>query len=246
MHNDLNEQFQRAQAAEMDDGPRKWIVALIAGAFLVFGLIIVAGTIFFVKTLDKFFEENPDSGSSYSSEYDADSNFSDRVSDRDYGSSNFVTSNFEYGTVNGNSYYSEFSGISFKAPADWVVTGYSDSSYSNLLSPRDLSASDDDMSTSVVITYQAMKSHLYTKAEDALEKHIDTATTVENNSLVNSDVTASFGGNQFVGIIYKKTMSDTYSYFTEVLVSEVNGYILEIYIQADTEADLKSTLAMFK
>lgn len=244
MRNDLNEQFQRAQAAEMDDGPRKWIIALIAGAFLVFGLIVVAGTIFFVKTLDKFFEENPGPGSSYSSEYDADSSFSDRVSDRNYGSSNSVVSNFEYGTVNGNSYYSEFSGVSFKAPSSWVVTGYADSSYSNLLSPRDLSASDDDLSTSVVITYQAMKSHLYKSAEDALEKHMDTATR-ENNSLVNSDVTASFGGNQFIGIIYKKTLSDTYSYFTEVLVSEVNGYILEIYIQADTEADLKSTLAMF-
>lgn len=250
---DLNEQFQRAQAVSTNDGMPKWLIALIVGMILSLGLIIVMGTVFIVKMLDKVVAAPSDSDSSYTQEYSEDSQVdifgtgnadsTSQTTNRFQSSSKDVTANFKFGTVSGTSYYSSFSGVSFEAPSDWSVSSYSESSYVNLLSPKDMSASSKDMSETVIISYEAMKSHFYEDIREALSTQIRMATT-GTNTMINENVSASYGGNQFTGILYKKS-SEFYTGYIQVMVAEVNGYVLEIYVESDTQEELNTVLGMF-
>lgn len=249
---DLNEQFQRAQAVSTNDGMPKWLIALIVGMILSLGLIIVMGTVFVVKMLDKVVAAPSDSDSSYSQEYSEDSQVdifgtgnadsTAQTTNRFQSSSKDVTANFKFGTVSGTSYYSSFSSVSFEAPSDWSVSSYSESSYVNLLSPKDMSASSKDMSETVIISYEAMKSHFYEDIREALSTQIRMATT-GTNTMINENVSASYGGNQFTGILYKKS-SEFYTGYIQVMVAEVNGYVLEIYVESDTQEELNTVLEM--
>lgn len=251
---DLNEQFQRAQAVQTNEGMPKWLIALIVGMILSLGLIIVMGTVFIVKMLDKVVAAPSDSDSSYSQEYsedsgvdifgtgNADSDSTGGTTNRFQSSSKDVTANFKFGTVSGTSYYSSFSGVSFKAPSDWSVSSYAESKYVNLLSPKDMSASSKDMSETVIISYEAMKSHFYEDIREALSTQIRMATT-GTNTMINDNVSASYGGNQFTGILYKKS-SEFYTGYIQVMVAEVNGYVLEIYVESDTQEELNTVLEM--
>lgn len=251
---DLNEQFRRAQAVTSDTGLPKWIIALIVGLILTFGLVIIMGTVFVVKMLDKVVAEPSDTDSSYSREYSEDSGVdifgtgnadSDSTAEttRRYQSSKDITANFKFGTVSGTTYYSSFSGVTFEAPSDWSVSSYSESSYVNLLSPKDMSASSKDMTETVIISYEAMKSHSYEDIRDALATQIRMASN-GTNTMINENVSLSFGGNQFTGILYKKS-SDFYTGYIQVMVTEVNGYVLEIYVESDTQEELNTVLEMF-
>lgn len=250
---DLNEQFQRAQAVQTNDGMPKWLIALIVGMILSLGLIIVMGTVFIVKMLDKVVAAPSDSDSGYTQEYSEDSQVdifgtgnadsTSQTTNRFQSSSKDVTANFKFGTVSGTSYYSSFSGVSFEAPSDWSVSSYSESSYVNLLSPKDMSASSKDMSETVIISYEAMKSHFYEDIREALSTQIRMATT-GTNTMINENVSASYGGNQFTGILYKKS-SEFYTGYIQVMVAEVNGYVLEIYVESDTQEELNTVLGMF-
>ena len=154
-----------------------------------------------------------------------------------------VTANFKFGTVSGTTYFSEFSGVSFKAPAGWSVSSYSGSQYVNLLSPKDMSASSGDMTETVIISYKAKNSHLYDDVRDALSTQIRMANN-GSNSMLDDSVTADFGGNKFTGILYKKS-SDFYTGYIQVIVAEVNGYVMEIYTESDTQEELETVLEMF-
>ncbi len=255
--NDLNEQFQRAQAVTSNDGLPKWVIAVVVGLVLSLGLVIVMGTVFVVKMLDKVVATPSDSDSSYSEEVVTEdlpidffgtsgeqSNDSTKTTTNKFQSNDKdITANFKFGTVSGTSYYSEFSGVSFKAPAGWSLSSYSGSSYVNLLSPKDMSASSADMSETVIISYKAMKSHYYKDIRDALSTQIRMANN-GSNAMLNDNVSANLGGNQFTGILYKKS-SDFYTGYIQVMVAEVNGYVLEIYTESDTQDELNSILAMF-
>lgn len=248
---DLNEQFQRAQAVTSDNGLPKWIIALIVGLILSLGIVIIMGTVFVVKMLDKVVDSS-DSDSSYSQDYTedsevnifgtSDSDSSDKTTSK-YQSSKDITSNFKFGTVSDTSYFSSFSGVSFKAPSDWSVSSYSENSYVNLLSPKDMSASSKNMTETVIISYEAMKSHFYEDIRDALSTQIRMASS-GSNTMINENVSASYGGNSFTGILYKKS-SDFYTGYIQVMVAEVNGYVLQIYVESDTQEELNEVLEMF-
>ena len=49
---------------------------------------------------------------------------------------------------------------------------------------------------------------------------------------------------RFTGILYKKS-SDFYTGYIQVMVAEVNGYVLEIYVESDTQEELNTVLEMF-
>ena len=91
-----------------------------------------------------------------------------------------------------------------------------------------------------------MSAKSYSSASDALKSSIIIANTGDNAQMLDENVSAKFGGNKFTGIRYKKTMDASYAYYVEVLCAEVNGYALKITVQANTEEELNSVIAMFK
>lgn len=253
MRGDLNDQLQRAQAGVAEDKAPKYIVIAAAVLLISFLVAVIAGTVFFIKALDKFSEPTTSDttvgatgqvgifGSSVTTTKAA-SGFAGFG--KTQAGNQQLTSSFKYGKIDGTSYYSEFSGIGFKAPSGWTLTSFSGST-SNLLYPKDFSASSEDLLCSVVLSYEAMSAKSYSSAADALKSSITIANTGDNAQMLDEGVSEKFGGNKFTGIKYKKTMDETYAYYVEVLCAEVNGYALKITVQTNTEEELNSVIAMF-
>ncbi len=253
MRGDLNDQLQRAQAGAGEDKAPKYIVIAAAVLLVSFLVAVIAGTVFFIKVLDKFSEPSDYDSSVESTSrvniFGSSSSTTAKSSFSGFGKTQAgnqqLTSSFRYGKVDGTSYYSEFSGISFNAPSGWTLTSFSGST-SNLLYPKDFSASSEDLSSSVVLSYEAMSAKSYSSASDALKSSITIANTGDNAQMMDENVSKTFGGNKFTGIKYKKTMDENYAYYVEVLCAEVNGYALKITIQTNTEDELNSVISMFK
>lgn len=243
MRGDLNDQFQRAQSATSDDNTsEKVIIGVSIFVAVCFIAMIVGITIFVVKTLDKFIETEP--STNISRELVTQINdlnnqiFNGGSTSGDTGSVTAASDGFEYGTIEGTTYYSRFSGITFAAPNDWILTSYASNNPSR--SPKDMSASGNGMNCSVTIQYENMKTNNYRSAEAALDstqKMIDSYgyTVLEKNASV------KWGGNKFTGIIFK----DTFSNYKEVLVAEVNGYILKISLSASSDTNLSICRSYF-
>ncbi|MDO4833145.1 MAG: hypothetical protein Q4A45_07085 [Clostridia bacterium] len=252
MRGDLNDQLQRAQAGVTEDKAPKYIVIAAAVLLVSFLVAVIAGTVFFIKALDKFSEPSPDTtagqtaqGGIFGSSVTTTRKSAFGGFGKTQAGNQQLTSNFQYGKVDGTSYYSEFSGISFNAPSGWTLTSFNGST-TNLLYPKDFSASSENLSASVVLSYEAMSAKSYSSASDALKSSIIIANTGDNAQMLDENVSAKFGGNKFTGIRYKKTMDASYAYYVEVLCAEVNGYALKITVQANTEEELNSVIAMFK
>ncbi len=252
MRGDLNDQLQRAQAGVAEDKAPKYIVIAAAVLLVSFLVAVIAGTVFFIKALDKFSEPSPDTttgqtaqGGIFGSSVTTTKKSAFGGFGKTQAGNQQLTSNFQYGKVDGTSYYSEFSGISFNAPSGWTLTSFNGST-TNLLYPKDFSASSENLSASVVLSYEAMSAKSYSSASDALKSSIIIANTGDNAQMLDENVSAKFGGNKFTGIRYKKTMDASYAYYVEVLCAEVNGYALKITVQANTEEELNSVIAMFK
>ena len=247
MRGDLNDQLQRAQARVGEDKAPKYIVIAAAVLLVSFLVAVIAGTVFFIKALDKFTEPSSSDSSitttGQANIFGTTSSTTKKSAFAGFGKTQAgnqqLTSSFQYGKVDGTSYYSEFSGISFNAPSGWTLT-------SNLLYPKDFSASSEDLSSSVVLSYEAMSAKSYSSASDALKSSIAIANTGDNAQMMDENISEKFGGNKFTGIKYKKTMDETYAYYVEVLCAEVNGYALKITIQTNTEDELNSVISMFK
>ena len=245
MRGDLNEQFQRAQsAAGGDNTSEKVIVGVAVFVAVCFIAIVIGITVFVVKTIDKFIEAEPQTN--------INPELVTRINDlnqRAFGgdttdtSNKYADPNFKYGTVNGTSYYSEYSGVSFNAPSDWILTSYAASTPST--STRDMSATGNRMSSSVIIQYESMKANGYTSLDDALKTSRTTANS-QNNTLVDDKVSAKWGGNKFTGLIYKNTLVASNPTYCEILVAEVNGYILRITLTASSEDNLAILRTYFK
>lgn len=256
MRLDLNDQLQKGQDLIGDDGRKKKKIAI--GLAIAFGvsliLLIIFATAFFVKTMDRFLDPNATPSRDHTGSYSYSGNEDELAqiawgtkgegTSSPYFSQDNSNSNFVYGTVSGTSYYSTFSGVKFNAPADWNLSGYVEGNFSNILAPTDLKASNGDMSASVSINYKSMTNHLYSSAAEALKNYVSQAET-GNSQMINDSASASFGGNKFNGVIYKKTLDANYTYYIEVLVAEVNGYVLEIYVEAGSADQLASVMAMF-
>lgn len=248
MRGDLNEQFQRAQnAAGADNTSEKVIIGVAIFVAVCFIAMVIGITVFIVKTIDKFIEAEP--ATNINPEIvtrinEANKNiFGGDTTDSGSSGSYSGDPNFKFGEVNGTKYYSEYSGVSFTAPGDWILTSYAGTSSSS--SPRDMSATGNNMSSSVVIQYENMKANGYTSADDALNS-TRTVASSQNNSLVDDKASAKWGGNKFRGIIYKNTVVAAYPTYCEVLCAEVNGYVLRITLSAGSENDLAILRTYFK
>ncbi len=244
MRGDLNDQFQRAQSAGSDDNTSEKIIIIVSIIVaLCFISIIIGGTVFFVKTLDKFIDAEP--ATNINPELVTQIN---DINSKIYGGTSSTTSGtgavttgsdgFEFGSVDGTTYYSKFSGISFVAPSDWIMTSYATNNPSR--SPKDMSASGNGMGCSVTLQYESMKYNNYGDASDALES---TKKMIENYgyTIIDNNATSKWGGNKFKGIIFK----DTFGSYKEVLVSEVNGYVLKITISGSDETNLSICRSYF-
>lgn len=237
MRGDLNEQFQRAQSAGDDDNTQKIIIIVAAVVFLCFLAGLVGFVAFGVKTVDKIIE----TPAATNLDPTAIDKLSDQVSTiYDYGTtgttaskSSTTTSDFVYGTVEGTTYYSTFSGVSVKAPDDWVMTSYESSIPGR--SPKDMSASGDGIS--IVIQYENMEYFDYETADDALET-TRTVASSNGNQLIEDDQVAKWGGNKFKGLIYKKTMGTYLVTYYEVFACEINGYAMKVTISGQSTDDI--------
>lgn len=256
MRGDLNEQLQRAQASAGDTDKSQQLI-LGVGIFLIISFIvcIIAGTAFFIKMVDKFVDTDTTTASqtqgnlpgafSSGGETTNSNSFTGKLKNRSEAME--VTKNFQFGTVDGTTYHSNFSGITFTAPSDWVLSPVEDTKKTTtaLLHPKDFSASSENLSQSVIISYEVMSYYGYNSIEDAMASTITLATGGMNNSMVDDNVSLSLGGRDFKGIIYKKTMGSGFEYYNEVIFAEVQGYALKIQIQANTQGELSSILSMF-
>ncbi|MDO5449066.1 MAG: hypothetical protein Q4F70_05605 [Clostridia bacterium] len=239
MRGDLNDQFQRAQTASGEDNSQKIIVGAAIFLAFVFLAMVIAGLVFFVKTVDKFVEAEPETH--INRELVTQVNELNQQLYPDV-NTNSGSSNFQYGTVEGTNYYSEFSGIKFTPTSDWVLTSYAESLASS--SPKDLTASSGNLSSSVIIQYESMKNYGYSSIDDAIAS-AKTIAEQQNNRIIDSKAQTKWGGNKFEGIIYEKNFSGYLTYY-EVLCTQINGYCLKITISAGSEQDLSIVRAYFK
>ena len=245
MYNDLKDRLNEIQyeGAPKPVKTPKWVMGLAIALVVLIIVMIIAGTVVVVKVLNTVTDSVTSAADTGGYTQEDSTNRFDR-NDR-YQNSNKETVPFKYGTVNGTSYYSEFSGVSFDAPDDWNMQGYENNKYANTVSSRDMSASSRDLMTTVSVTYSSMAAHSYKKVEDALESQKQVATSVENNSMVDDNVREKVGGRSFVGIRYKKEIPNK-TYYIQSMVTEVKGYAMEIYIEADTEKEIEKVIKMFK
>lgn len=149
-----------------------------------------------------------------------------------------VPAGFKPGKVDGNFYSSPLSGISFKAPSGWQMKGYSASDTKNG-TITDMVASDGKSAVSVM--YAPMKSTGCSTAkelEKALEKNF------ESKSIVDKGITKNIGGSTYYGFIFTDGTGDQKLY-TEMLISEANGYAVQIAIASSDKAQLDVALGCF-
>lgn len=228
MRGDLNDQFQRAQGVSADDNTSQKIIIAVAITLAVcFILIVIVGVIFITKTMDKFVDA--EGTESYNTEV---------VTDDTGAIVATPTTEFQYGVIDGTTYYSSFSGIRFAAPSDWMFTSYETARPSK--SPKDMSASGNNMSCSVVLQYESIQSNRYNSVTDALDstqKMIDSY----GYKVLDSNASAKWGGNMFTGMIFV----DTFNNYKEVLVAEVNGYVLKISLTASSDTNLSIIRSYF-
>ena len=243
MRGDLNDRFQRAQsAANGDNTSEKVIIGVAVFVAVCFLLIIVGMTIFAVKTIDKFIDAEP--ATKINPETVTRINDAgNRIFGGDTSDSGSTDSNFRFGTVNGTSYYSEYSGVSFTAPSDWILTSYASSGAAS--SMKDMTGTGNSMRSSVIIQYESKKANGYESVDDALKTTFTVASS-QNNTLVDDRASAKWGGNKFTGVIYKNSVVSSVSTYYEVLVSEVNGYMLRITLSAPSEDELAILRTYFK
>ena len=245
MRGDLNDQFQRAQTAMDDDNSQKVIIGVAAFMAFAFIAMVVAGIVFFVKTVDKFVEAEPETHINREIVTQMD-RLNDQLFNGGTGSSlsgeGQSTSTFQYGSVDGTSYYSELSGISFRAPSDWNFTSYAEKIAPT--SPKDLTASSGNMASSVIIQYENMKMYGYKSIDDAIAS-VTKIAQGQNNQIVDKNAKTKWGGNKFEGIIYKKEFVSGYPTYYEVVCTQIGDYCLKITLSASSDSDLSVLRSYF-
>lgn len=254
MQKDLKDRLQDIQTENVPNNKKEKKIAIGLAIALVVAILvmIILGTAFVIKIMNALTDSitSAQSGTSVETTTDIFGNSGPvqgaRPNRPGNQNSNDLSSDvpIKYGSVSGTSYFSEFSGLSFDAPDDWNVQSYENSKFSTSLSAKDMSASSHDLMTTVSVSYSSMKAHSYNNIKDALESQKKVATRVENNSMVDENIKETIGGNKFIGIRYKKQLTNQ-TYFIQSMVTECNGYALEIYIEANTEKEIDRVVDMF-
>mgnify|MGYP003291925117 CR=1 FL=1 len=248
MRGDLSDQLQRAQSSvDKDDQSNKIIIGVAIIILVAFIAAVIAGTIFIIKFVDKVIDTPYDGPTGIvTNQYMTNGNAGGLFSGGNEGSQ-IGDSNFIYGTVDNNKYYSQFSGITFYPGEDWMITSYADNR-SSTRAPKDITASGPRLSSSVTILYENMASYNYSSAEDALTS---VKTMINSNQsstvyeIIDDNAIVKWGGNKLRGIIYTSQVMNSYKYYTEVLVAEINGYALKISIKANSNEELEIVRSYF-
>ena len=145
---------------------------------------------------------------------------------------------FKPGKVEGTFYSSPLSGLSFKAPAGWQMQGYSPKNTKNG-TITDMIASDGKSAVSVM--YAPMKSTGCTtpkELERALEKNF------EGKNITDRRITKNIGGSTYHGFVFMDS-SNGQNLYTEMLISEANGYAVQVAIASPDKDQLAIALGCF-
>lgn len=154
--------------------------------------------------------------------------------------SNYGTgSEFEYGTVKGNTYKSKFSGITFDAPSGWTLKGATKSSVTPT-SVLDLDARNSTGSMSVKLQYFSLSGGSYSNTTQVLKAL--RAQVGDDVEVVSKGKNIS--GNSFTGFAFDG-MNGQETARTQVMVAEVKGYALVLQVIAPTQKDIDNILKNF-
>ncbi len=147
---------------------------------------------------------------------------------------------FEYGAVAGNNYQSAFSGVKFYAPTDWNVQDHSALGSSSNGTIYDMAATSADGETSVAVIYYPLNSQY--KSASSMLNAMKKNTAGE---MLNDTVSIRKGGKNFTGYLYTVEQNGTTTY-SEVIGTEVNGYIVIIQAKGWTTNQLSAAMSYFK
>lgn len=148
-------------------------------------------------------------------------------------------SEFEYGTIKGNTYKSTFSGITFDAPNGWTLRGASKGTVTPT-SVLDLDARNSTGSMSVKLQYFSLSGGSYKSSGEvlnALYAQVGDGVDVEATS-------KKIAGNNFTGFAFDG-VSGQDTARSQVMVTQVNGYALVLQIVAPTQKDIDNILKNF-
>ena len=262
------EKPKKVRSSNMDTGNRPLIAAGI-GIAVVFLLFLIGMGILLTSFLGRFAEDDTATGQVTTITYsikqrsDFQNGYAGRTLSGNVGSayelygeegaadmegettlpkvtSNYGTgSEFEYGTIKGNTYKSKFSGITFDAPSGWTLRGASKSTVTPT-SILDLDARNSTGTMSVKLQYFSLSGGNYKSSGDvlnALYKQVGSDVEVKATS-------HKIAGNNFTGFAFDG-MNGQDMARSEVLVTQVNGYALVLQIVAPTQKDIDNILKNF-
>lgn len=154
--------------------------------------------------------------------------------------SNYGTgSEFEYGTIKGNTYKSKFSGVTFDAPSGWTLKGASKSSVTPT-SVLDLDARNASGSMSVKLQYFSLSGGNFTSTKQVLEAlKAQVGNDAEMQAKVRTVSGLNFTGFAFDGMNGQEVAR------SQVMVAEVKGYALVLQIVAPKQNDIDNILKNF-
>lgn len=154
--------------------------------------------------------------------------------------SNYGTgSEFEYGTIKGNTYKSKFSGMTFDAPSGWTLVGASKSSVTPT-SVLDLNAYNSSGTMNVKLQYFSLSGGNYSSTDQvlkALKTQLGSDVELESKS-------KSIAGNNFKGFAFDG-VSGQDTARSQVMVAQVKGYALVLQVVAPTQSDINKILKNF-
>lgn len=153
---------------------------------------------------------------------------------------NAAPADFSYGVVAGTNYESSFSGLKFYGPSGWILQDHSALGSSSNGTLYDMAAQSADGETSVAVLYYPLNSKY--KSAPAMLKAMQANT---DGTILNDSVSIRKGGNSFTGYIYSNNESGTTTY-SEVIGTEVDGYILLIQAKAMSSNELSAAIAYFR
>ncbi len=153
---------------------------------------------------------------------------------------NAAPADFSYGVVAGTNYESSFSGLKFYGPSGWILQDHSALGSSSNGTLYDMAAQSSDGETSVAVLYYPLNSKY--KSATAMLKAMQANT---DGTVLNDSVSIRKGGNSFTGYIYTNNENGTTTY-SEVIGTEVDGYVLLIQAKAMSSNELSAAIAYFR
>lgn len=247
----LKEQLDGKPKKQPKASSNKWplpVMTIVLAVVLILIIVILAVVINrYFKVSKQSVDNLPDltyseqAGGTYgtagtygSSQYGQDTASNAPGLSSDYGTG----SSFQYGTVEGTTYHSAFSGITFTAPSNWTVRGGASSGQTSASAVLDLDASNPSGTMSVKMEYFSLSGGKFNSSSEVLAALKSGITTTKDN------IQVQLGGHEFSGFIFRGKNGNSNAY-SELLVADISGYAVAIQIIAPTTNDLTTILNMF-